>query len=91
MLASIIITSYNYDKYINECIDSCLQQKNVNDFEIIVIDDGSTDNTNERIKKYKSNSKVKIYNNKNKKNPYLEEVKQKFRIEKLLMFISSSN
>ena len=65
MLASIIITSYNYEKYIEECINSCLSQKKVNDFEVIIIDDGSTDNTQAIIKKYTSNPKVRMYINKN--------------------------
>jgi len=43
---SIVIVTYNYEKYIRECINSCLQQNCCNiKYEIIVIDDGSTDNT----------------------------------------------
>lgn len=45
MIVSIIITTYNYEKYVKECIDSCLNQNNFEDFEVIVIDDGSKDNT----------------------------------------------
>ena len=39
---SIIITAYNYGKYIERCVRSCLKQKDVN-FEIIIVDDCSTD------------------------------------------------
>ena len=39
---SIIITNYNYSRYIARCIRSCLSQKNVN-VEVIVVDDKSTD------------------------------------------------
>ncbi len=39
---SIIITNYNYSRYIARCIRSCLNQKNVN-VEVIVVDDKSTD------------------------------------------------
>lgn len=42
---SIIITSYNYEKYIQQAITSCLNQEDFGEYEIIVIDDGSTDNT----------------------------------------------
>ena len=39
---SIIITNYNYHKYLPRCIRSCLEQKNIN-IEIILIDDCSTE------------------------------------------------
>jgi len=46
MDVSIIITTYNYASYIEECINSCLnQQKSSLKYEVIVIDDGSTDET----------------------------------------------
>lgn len=48
---SIIITNYNYGKYIGRCIRSCLTQKNIN-FEVIVVDDCSTDNTDELIQPF---------------------------------------
>lgn len=65
MLVSIIITSYNYEKYIQECIDSCLDQKEFDNYEIIVVNDGSTDNTAKILSQYDSNSKIKIFNNTN--------------------------
>jgi len=43
---SIIITTYNYSHYIKECIDSCLLQEYSGlNYEVIVVDDGSTDQT----------------------------------------------
>lgn len=47
MFLSIIIPSYNCEKFINECISSCLTQTfgGGGDYEIICVDDGSTDNT----------------------------------------------
>jgi glycosyltransferase involved in cell wall biosynthesis len=38
---SIIVTNYNYEKFISRCIRSCLNQKNVN-HEVIVVDDCSS-------------------------------------------------
>jgi glycosyltransferase involved in cell wall biosynthesis len=49
--ASVIIPCFNADKWLKEAIDSCLQQTYSN-LEIIVIDDGSTDNSLEIIKSY---------------------------------------
>ncbi len=50
-LISVIIPAYNHEKFIGEAIDSVLMQT-VDDLELIVIDDGSTDNTPAVIKKY---------------------------------------
>ena len=46
---SIIITNYNYGKFISRCLRSCLSQSNVL-YEVIVVDDCSTDDSFERIR-----------------------------------------
>ena len=50
-LISIIVPVYNCEEYIEKCIDSILHQTYQN-FEVIVINDGSKDNTLEKLKKY---------------------------------------
>jgi len=46
MDVSIVVTAYNYARFIDECLDSCLGQKGTNlKYEVIVVDDGSTDDT----------------------------------------------
>ena len=57
---SIIIPTYNVEKYIVECLESLLTQTYV-DYEIICIDDCSTDNTYNILKKFsKNNFKLKV-------------------------------
>lgn len=52
MKISIIIPAYNAEKYISRCIDSWLNQTYSN-FELIIINDGSTDNTQKICENYK--------------------------------------
>ena len=49
-LVSIIMPAYNVEKYIQESINSVIEQS-YKDWELIVIDDNSSDSTNDIIKK----------------------------------------
>lgn len=57
---SIIIPTYNCEKYIARCLKSVFTQS-YNNLEIIVIDDGSTDKTNEICKKLKNEDHRLVY------------------------------
>ena len=50
-LTSILINNYNYGRYLNEAIDSAIGQTDAN-VEVIVVDDGSTDDSAARIASY---------------------------------------
>ena len=50
-LLSIVIANYNYGRFLEEAIQSVLSQS-CNDYELIIVDGGSTDNSVEIIKKY---------------------------------------
>ena len=57
-LVSVVIPVYNSEKYLEECLDSILNQTYEN-IEIIVIDDGSEDSSLDILKKY--SSKIHIF------------------------------
>ena len=63
---SIIIPVYNTEQYLEQCIDSILNQT-LKDIEIILINDGSTDKSYNILKKYeKKDSRIVVINQKNK-------------------------
>lgn len=66
MIFSIIITCFNRERLISRCIRSALHQKNINryEYEILVVDDFSSDGSIDRIEEF--DSLIKII--KNKKN-----------------------
>ena len=53
-LVTIYITNFNYGRYIKQSIESVLNQS-FKDFELIIIDDGSSDNSKETIRLYEDN------------------------------------
>lgn len=62
-LISIIMPTYNVEKYVGEAIESILNQTYEN-FEFIIVDDCSTDSTYEICKKYANqDSRIKLYKN----------------------------
>lgn len=69
MKVSVIVTAYNKENYIRKCLESVINQ-DCNDWELIIVEDGSTDNTKEVIEQF-----VK---------PYLENITYKDRIKLVL-------
>ncbi len=61
---SVIMPVYNGEKYIQRAMDSVLNQTHPVQ-EILIVDDGSKDNTLEKLKSYDSNEKVKLYSQRN--------------------------
>jgi glycosyltransferase involved in cell wall biosynthesis len=61
VIVSIIVPAYNYANYIGECLDSVLAQT-IKEWECIVIDNGSTDDTSDIVKAFaKKDSRIKYY------------------------------
>lgn len=64
-LVTVYITNYNYELYITQAVESVLSQS-FQDFEIIIIDDGSTDNSKQIIEEFSKNNKIKVIFQQNK-------------------------
>lgn len=72
-LISVIVPNYNHSNYLRQRFDTILNQT-YQYFEVIILDDCSTDISREIIKQYESHSKVSkvCYNNKNSGNAFLQ-------------------
>lgn len=64
LLVSVIVPVYNIEDYIERCIKSLLRQTYKN-IEVLLINDGSTDNSEEYCKKYVDNKKIFLYSKHN--------------------------
>lgn len=67
-MISVVITAYNYGKYISVAIESALSQT-YTDIEVIVIDDGSTDNTPTVMEQYASDARIRYIRQANQGQP----------------------
>ncbi|MCM1285847.1 MAG: glycosyltransferase [Acetobacter sp.] len=64
-MLSVLIPAYNASKFIKDCLNSIVNQSYKN-FEVIIVNDGSTDNTAEILSLYEKNdSRVKVISQKN--------------------------
>lgn len=62
---SIIVPVYNVEKYLNRCIDSILSQS-FKDFEVLLIDDGSTDKSGEICDEYaQKDERIRVFHKEN--------------------------
>jgi glycosyltransferase involved in cell wall biosynthesis len=59
---SVLIPTYNYAHFLPECIESVLAQT-FTDFELIIVDDQSSDNTDEVVQPYLADPRVRYYKN----------------------------
>ncbi len=84
-ILSIIIPLYNCEKYIKQCLDSILAQGlEMTDFEVIIVDDGSKDNSYSIVSEYaKSHDNIRVVKQENQgvacaRNNALEKAKGEY-------------
>ena len=87
----IIIPVYNVEEYLEQCLDSILNQKFNGSYIITIVNDGSTDNSGLILKKYESNPHCEIITKENgglssARNKALDEIKGQY-----LFFIDSDD
>jgi len=82
-LLTVIVPTYNHEKYVEECIDSILRQKTLFNFKILISDDYSTDTTYDIIQKYKHIPNVIIHRTEKNEGPV------PFRISNLVQKVNS--
>ena len=87
----IVIPAYNVKEYINDCICSILEQQTEYSFQIVVVDDGSTDGTKKIIDTFKEYENIRIIHQENKgiafaRNKGLEEITGEY-----IMFVDSDD
>ncbi|MGL4332344.1 MAG: glycosyltransferase family 2 protein, partial [Bacteroidales bacterium] len=72
-MVSVIIPNYNHAKYLNERIDSIINQT-FQDFEIIILDDKSSDESKIIIEHYRDHPKVShiVINKQNSGSPFIQ-------------------
>lgn len=72
-MVSVIVPNFNHDRHLGQRLSSILNQT-FQDFEIIILDDCSTDNSRNIIEKFRKHEKVSaiIYNERNSGSPFLQ-------------------
>lgn len=96
-MLSIIITNYNYGRFLERCVRSCHDQKHtpINEIECIVVDDKSSDNSRfiiqDMIKKYPTLDLKIIFNEKNMGLPFSRNVGIKNSKHRYVTFLDADD
>ena len=87
---SIVIPLYNGERHIKECIKSALNQSFDGNFEIIVVNDGSTDKSSLILTDFKD-EKLRIFNNENKGPAFSRNFGTKEALGKYIVYLDSDD
>ncbi len=87
-MISVIVPTYNSQKTIEECVQAILNQKVPEEFELIIVDDASKDDTEKILEKY-SNKIIYLKNKKNKGPAFSRNIGAKKAKGKIVVFTDS--
>ena len=88
---SVIVPVYNVEKYLDRCLDSIINQT-LNEIEIILVDDGSTDSSGEKCDEYKKKDlRIKVIHKKNKGLGYARNSGLEVATGKYIAFVDSDD
>jgi len=88
---SVIIPVYNVEKYLRQCLDSVVNQT-LKDIEIICVNDGSTDNSQQILEEYaKKDKRIKLINQENQGQSVARNVGIKVSSGEFVSFIDSDD
>ena len=90
-IISVIVPAYNSEDYIKDCIESIANQT-YKFFEMIIVNDGSTDNTKKIIEQYQKKYKwLKLINIKNHGQGYARNLGLKEAMGKYVLFLDADD
>ena len=87
---SVIVPVYNVEKYIRQCLESIVNQTYSN-LEIIVVNDGSSDNSSKIINEYVKDKRIKIINTENKGVSFARNLAIKNSTGEYISFVDSDD
>ena len=90
-IITIIIPNFNKQEYLEECIDSVVKQS-FTEWNLIIIDDSSTDNSISLLSNYEKNKKIKLIKLKKNKGPsFCRNLGMRLSTTKYLAFLDSDD
>lgn len=85
-MISVIVPVYNVEKYLPKCIDSIINQT-YTDLEILLIDDGSTDNSGKICDNYAQKDKrIKVIHKKKRRSQFSSQYRVRFISRRIYFF-----
>ncbi len=87
---SIIIPAYNVENYIEDCLNS-IKNQTIPPDEVIVIDDGSTDSTFQKVQKFEGLKNLKLYQNLNSSQGASRELGKYLSKSEFIYFLDSDD